>query len=74
MPEQYNDAMGTVCRALAHIAGKKREENSDDYEIDYEKEGKREVGTQFLNNREFIASLESVVVSICYIVTEKDLY
>ncbi len=43
MPEQYNDAMGTVCRALAHIAGKKREENSDDYEIDYEKEGRKEM-------------------------------
>ena len=47
MPEQYNDAMGTVCRALAHIAGKKREENSDDYEIDYEKEGRKEMKTLF---------------------------
>ena len=39
VPEQYTDAMGTVCRSIGHIAGKKREEGTEDYEIDYEKEG-----------------------------------
>ncbi len=31
--------MGSVCRAIATIANKKREEKAEDYEIDYEAEG-----------------------------------
>ncbi len=39
MPEQYTEAMGAVCRSIAHVAGKKREDGAEDYKIDYEKEG-----------------------------------
>ena len=42
MPEQYTEAMGTVCRSIGHIAAKKREDGAEDFEIDYEKEGNKD--------------------------------
>ena len=33
VPEQYSNSVGAVCRSLAHLAQKKREENAEDYEI-----------------------------------------
>nr|XP_022339324.1 maestro heat-like repeat-containing protein family member 1 isoform X2 [Crassostrea virginica] len=36
VPEQYTEAGGVVCKCLAHLANKKREERADDYELDYE--------------------------------------
>ncbi|XP_060075327.1 maestro heat-like repeat-containing protein family member 1 isoform X2 [Ylistrum balloti] len=36
VPEQYTEAAGVLCKCLAHLSNKKREENADDYEIDYE--------------------------------------
>lgn len=36
VPEKYTEAAGVVCRCLATIANKKREENAEDYELDYE--------------------------------------
>ncbi|XP_046558810.1 LOW QUALITY PROTEIN: maestro heat-like repeat-containing protein family member 1 [Haliotis rubra] len=36
VPEQYTEAAGALCRSLAYLSTKKREENADDYEIDYE--------------------------------------
>lgn len=39
VPEQYMDAQGVVCKCLAHLATKKREEQAEDYEIDYETQG-----------------------------------
>ncbi|KAI0215333.1 Maestro heat-like repeat-containing protein family member 1 [Lamellibrachia satsuma] len=35
VPEQYTDAMATVCRTIGHIAGKKREEKAEDYDVDF---------------------------------------
>ena len=37
VPEQYTDAMATVCRAIGHIAGRKREEKAEDYEVDFQR-------------------------------------
>ena len=42
VPEQYTEAMGTVCRSIGHIAAKKREDGAEDFEIDYEKEGNKD--------------------------------
>mgnify|MGYP001555223729 CR=1 FL=1 len=39
VPEAYTDAISNVCKSIAHIAEKKREENSEDYDIIFEKEG-----------------------------------
>jgi hypothetical protein len=39
VPEQYTNAVGAVCRSLAYLADKKRTENAQDYEINYEEEG-----------------------------------
>ncbi|XP_041376876.1 maestro heat-like repeat-containing protein family member 1 [Gigantopelta aegis] len=36
VPEQYMEAAGAVCRSVAHLSNKKRQENAEDYEIDYE--------------------------------------
>lgn len=36
VPEKYTEAAGVVCRCLATIANKKREENAEDYDLDYE--------------------------------------
>ncbi|XP_064611998.1 maestro heat-like repeat-containing protein family member 1 [Liolophura sinensis] len=36
IPETYTDAAGTLCKSLAYLAKKKREENADDFEIDFE--------------------------------------
>ncbi|XP_056020899.1 maestro heat-like repeat-containing protein family member 1 isoform X2 [Ostrea edulis] len=36
VPEQYTQAGGVVCKCLAHLANKKREEKAEDYELDYE--------------------------------------
>ncbi|XP_071092263.1 maestro heat-like repeat-containing protein family member 1 [Haliotis cracherodii] len=36
VPEQYTEAAGALCRSLAYLSIKKREENADDYEIDFE--------------------------------------
>ncbi|OWF48217.1 Maestro heat-like repeat-containing protein family member 1 [Mizuhopecten yessoensis] len=36
VPEQYTEAAGVLCKCLSHLSNKKREENADDYEIDYE--------------------------------------
>ena len=38
-PEQYTDAIGAVCRAIAQIAERKREAKDDDYFIDFDKQG-----------------------------------
>ena len=40
MPEKYTDGTGVVCRCLGTIANKKRSENTDDYTIDYEVQGR----------------------------------
>ncbi len=39
VPEQYTDGMGSLCRAIATITNRKREDKADDFEIDYEQEG-----------------------------------
>ena len=39
VPEHFTDAQSTVCKCVAHLAAKKREEQADDYEIDFEKQG-----------------------------------
>lgn len=39
VPEQYSNSVGAVCRSLAHLAQKKREENAEDYEIDFDEQG-----------------------------------
>ncbi|XP_025115241.1 maestro heat-like repeat-containing protein family member 1 isoform X3 [Pomacea canaliculata] len=36
VPEQYTIATGAVCRSLAYLAQKKREENAEDYEINFD--------------------------------------
>ncbi|KAL4234897.1 Mroh1p [Mactra antiquata] len=36
VPEKYTEASGVVCRCLATIAAKKREENAEDYDLDYD--------------------------------------
>ncbi|KAJ8303306.1 hypothetical protein KUTeg_019702 [Tegillarca granosa] len=36
VPEKYTESAGVVCKCISHIANKKREEKSEDYEIDYE--------------------------------------
>ncbi|XP_059158762.1 maestro heat-like repeat-containing protein family member 1 isoform X2 [Physella acuta] len=36
VPEQYTASVGTVCRSLAYLAHKKREENAQDFWIDFE--------------------------------------
>ncbi|KAK2156623.1 hypothetical protein NP493_1946g00003 [Ridgeia piscesae] len=38
VPQCYTDAMATVCRTMAHIAGKKREEKAQDYHVDFERQ------------------------------------
>lgn len=43
IPEPYTDAAGTLCKSLAYLAKKKREENADDFEIDFEADGKKSV-------------------------------
>lgn len=40
VPEQYTIATGAVCRSLAYLAQKKREENAEDYEINFDVQGK----------------------------------
>ena len=39
VPEIYQEAMGPVCKSIAHIAGLKRERDDDDYIIDFDREG-----------------------------------
>lgn len=39
-PVQYIESTNIVCRCVAAIAGKKREANDDEYEIDFEELGK----------------------------------
>ena len=41
VPEKFTDGAGVLCRCLATIAKKKREENAEDYELDYETQGKK---------------------------------
>ncbi|XP_061166579.1 maestro heat-like repeat-containing protein family member 1 isoform X3 [Saccostrea echinata] len=36
VPEQYTEAGCVVCKCLAHLANKKREEKAEDYDLDYE--------------------------------------
>ncbi|KAK6184716.1 hypothetical protein SNE40_007128 [Patella caerulea] len=36
LPAQYSTSACTVCKCLSHLATKKREENADDYDIDFE--------------------------------------
>ncbi|CAG2234423.1 unnamed protein product [Mytilus edulis] len=36
VPEQYTEAQGVVCKCLSHLATKKRKEQTEDYEIDFE--------------------------------------
>ncbi|XP_074645058.1 maestro heat-like repeat-containing protein family member 1 [Tubulanus polymorphus] len=38
VPDQYVEALGSVCKCIAHLAGKKREENADDYMIVYDEQ------------------------------------
>ena len=38
--EEYYDALGCICRAVAHLAGKKRTESNEDYDINYDEEGR----------------------------------
>ncbi|KAK7115260.1 maestro heat-like repeat-containing protein family member 1 isoform X1 [Littorina saxatilis] len=38
VPEQYSQATGALCRSLAHLALKKRAENADDYDIDFDEQ------------------------------------
>ena len=38
-PVQYIESVSIVCRCVAAIAGKKRESNDEDYEIDFEELG-----------------------------------
>ncbi|XP_062585082.1 maestro heat-like repeat-containing protein family member 1 [Saccostrea cucullata] len=35
-PEQYTEAGCVVCKCLAHLANKKREEKAEDYNLDYD--------------------------------------
>ena len=35
----YTDAMGAICRGLAHLAAAKREEGAEDYDIDFDEQG-----------------------------------
>ena len=39
VPEQYTEAAGAVCRSVAYLSNKKRKENADDYDIDFELQG-----------------------------------
>ncbi|KAL5022847.1 hypothetical protein ScPMuIL_002002 [Solemya velum] len=41
VPEQYTEACGSVCRNLAHLASKKRENSDEDYDIEYDQQGAR---------------------------------
>ncbi|XP_069113199.1 maestro heat-like repeat-containing protein family member 1 isoform X7 [Argopecten irradians] len=36
VPEAYTEAAGVLCKCLSHLSNKKRDENADDYDIDYE--------------------------------------
>lgn len=46
VPDQYFDAVGAVCRCVASIGQKKREEKADDYLVNFSEEGELEC---FLN-------------------------
>lgn len=50
VPEQYTQAGGVVCKCLAHLANKKREEKAEDYELDYEMQGKGERRNRYTQN------------------------
>ena len=39
MPVEYSEAVGIVCRCLADIAGKKKEQEAEDYELNFEELG-----------------------------------
>ena len=41
IPEQYSNSTGTVCRSLAHLAQKKRDENAEDYDIDFDEQSEK---------------------------------
>ncbi|XP_076448959.1 maestro heat-like repeat-containing protein family member 1 isoform X1 [Babylonia areolata] len=38
VPEQYSQAVGAVCRSLGYLALKKRGENAEDYDIDFDEQ------------------------------------
>ena len=38
-PVEYTEAIRIVCRCISAIAGKKREQNAEDYEITFEELG-----------------------------------
>ena len=41
IPEQYSNSTGAVCRSLAHLAQKKRDENAEDYDIDFDEQSEK---------------------------------
>ena len=54
VPEQYTEAAGAVCRSVAYLSNKKRKENADDYDIDFELQGicyLNQVKTSLLQNK-----------------------
>ena len=53
MPVQYTGAVGIVCRCMADIGTRKREEEADDYELNFDELGQWGSGVMymFLNER-----------------------
>ena len=43
VPEQYTDAMCSICKAVTHVAKRLREQASDDFIVDFDKHGKFEL-------------------------------
>lgn len=51
LPVQYTTAIAPVCKSLAYLAAKKREEESADYNIDFVVQGKKYCNTVCLLNK-----------------------
>ena len=41
VPVEYTLSVGIICRCVAYIASKKREEEAEDYELNFEELGER---------------------------------
>ena len=65
VPEQYTRASGALCKSLAHLALKKREEQADDYDIDFDSQ--RECSVLY----HFSSTTMSVSLSAGVCVTQK---
>ena len=48
MPVQYTGAVGIVCRCMADIGTTKREEEADDYELNFDELGQWGSGVMYM--------------------------